>query len=125
VFATLPQKLKGREMSLGMQTHPNNKIRLQFCGAADVKQFERRHYVRKMTEENRTEHSKAVGEVRGHHGQQIHYLIWYQGEKIGAISGGSAVSATKCRDEFFKITKEKKKTGRKFLTESSTTPYSV
>jgi hypothetical protein len=96
-------------MSLGMQTHPNNKIRLQFCGAADVKEFERRHYVRKMTEENRTEHSKAVGEVRGHHGQQIHYLIWYQGEKIGAISGGSAVFATKCRDEFFKITKENRK----------------
>lgn len=47
--------------------------------------------------------------VQGHHGQQIHYLIWYQGEKIGAISGGSAVFATKYRDEFFGITTDNRR----------------
>jgi hypothetical protein len=63
-----------------------------------------------MTVEGRTDKSKAVGEVRGHHGQQIHYLIWYETadgwKNVGAISGGSAVYATGVRDEFFHITKE-------------------
>ena len=66
------------------------------------------HYVRKMTAEGRTDKSKDVGEVRGHHGQQIHYLIWYETDhgwkNVGAISGGSAVYATGVRDEFFRIT---------------------
>ena len=42
---------------------------------------------------------------RGHHGQQIHLLIWYKGQNVGAISGGSAVYAVRCRDEFFGMTK--------------------
>jgi len=85
------------------------KIFLQFCSSRDVAIIERDHYVRKMTSEGRTENSKAEGSVRGHHGQQIHYLIWYPTEKgwekIGAISGGSAVYATGVRDTFFHLTK--------------------
>lgn len=86
------------------------RILLQFCSTKDIKSFEANHYVRKMTAEGRTGKSKAVGDVRGHHGQQIHYLIWYETEDgwkiVGAISGGSAVYATGVRDEFFHITKD-------------------
>lgn len=86
------------------------RIFFQFCSSKDIKIFEANHYVRKMTAEGRTESSKAIGEIRGHHGQQVHYLIWYETDSgwknIGAISGGSAVYATKSRDAFFKITKE-------------------
>jgi hypothetical protein len=86
------------------------QIYLQFCSSKDIKVFEENHYVRKMTADGRTDNSKAVGEVRGHHGQQIHYLIWYETDdgwkNIGAISGGSAVYATGVRDTFFHITTE-------------------
>jgi len=87
-----------------------NRLFFQFCSSKDIKVFEKNHYVRKMTAEGRTDKSKAVGDVRGHHGQQIHYLIWYETddgwENVGAISGGSAVYATSVRDAFFHITKE-------------------
>jgi len=89
-----------------------NSIFLQFTGAAAIRDFESRHYVRKMTDdENRSKFSKEVGAPRGHHGQQIHYLIWYKlddgtWKNVGAISGGSAVYSTKLRDDFFGITKE-------------------
>ena len=86
------------------------RILFQFCSSKDIKVFEHNHYVRKMTTDGRTHKSKAVGEVRGHHGQQIHYLIWYETDdgwkNVGAISGGSAVYATGVRDDFFHITKE-------------------
>jgi hypothetical protein len=86
------------------------RILFQFCSSKDIKVFEKNHYVRKMTTDGRTDKSKAVGEVRGHHGQQLHYLIWYETddgwENVGAISGGSAVYATGVRDDFFHITKE-------------------
>jgi hypothetical protein len=86
------------------------RILFQFCSSKDIKVFEKNHYVRKMTSDGRTDKSKAVGDVRGHHGQQIHYLIWYETadgwKNVGAISGGSAVYATGVRDEFFHITKE-------------------
>ena len=88
------------------------KIHLQFCGCADIKEFEKNHYVVAMSENEeqwRTTNSKAVGEKKGHHGQQVHYLIWYydgaKWENVGAISGGSAVFSTKTRDDFFHITK--------------------
>jgi hypothetical protein len=71
-------------------------IFLQFCKSSDITDFESRHYVRKL--EN--------GEPRGHHGQQCHYIIWYKGAKVGAISGGSAVYTTRVRDQFFGITPE-------------------
>ena len=86
------------------------RILFQFCSSKDIKIFEKNHYVRKMTATGRTDNSKAIGDVRGHHGQQIHYLIWYETDdgwkNIGAISGGSAVYATGCRDTFFHINKE-------------------
>lgn len=86
------------------------RILLQFCSSKDIKVFETNHYVRKMTNDGRTNKSKAVGEVRGHHGQQIHYFVWYETEygweNVGAISGGSAVYATGVRDDFFHITTE-------------------
>jgi hypothetical protein len=86
------------------------QIHLQFCSSRDIKVFETNHYVRKMTAVGRTEKSKAVGEVRGHQGRQIHYLIWYETHEgwknVGAISGGSAVFATRVRDEFFHINKD-------------------
>ena len=86
------------------------RLLLQFCCSKDIKIFEENHYVRKMTADGRTDKSKAVGEVRGHHGQQIHYLIWYETDdgwkNVGAISGGSAVYATGVRDDFFYITKD-------------------
>lgn len=37
-------------------------------------------------------------------GQQLHYLIFLDGEIVGIISAGSAVYSVKCRDEFFGIT---------------------
>ena len=86
------------------------RILFQFCSSKDIKIFEKNHYVRKMSAEGRTDKSKAVGDVRGHHGQQIHYLIWYETdngwENVGAISGGSAVYATGVRDDYFHITTE-------------------
>lgn len=98
-----------------MPTETTKDIRLEFCSSADIKDFERRHYVERMPEkherlpENPTERrltkSKDPGEARGHHGQQIHFLIHYKTEVVGAISGGSAVYATGPRDRFFGITK--------------------
>lgn len=43
---------------------------------------------------------------RGTHGQQLHFLIRYNGKLVGTISGGSAVFASASRDNFFRITKE-------------------
>lgn len=86
------------------------RIFLQFCSREDIKGFERRHYVRAMSAQGRTRGSKLEGEPRGHHGQQIHYLIWYETgdgwQNVGVISGGSAVYATASRDAFFGINKE-------------------
>ena len=39
-------------------------------------------------------------------GQQLHYLIFLDGECIGIISGGGAAYAVKCRDDYFGITKD-------------------
>lgn len=86
-------------------------IRLVFCSSKDVVEFETRHYVAKNPDFffDRKEHVDKphlkAGKPRGHHGQQVHFLIWYKGEKVGAISGGSAVFATKVRDDFFGLNK--------------------
>lgn len=42
---------------------------------------------------------------KGSIGQQLHYIIYLNCEPVGIISGGSAVYATKPRDDFFGITK--------------------
>src|ERR1035437_4623053 len=44
--------------------------------------------------------------VKGTHGQQVHFLIWYKGSVVGIISGASAVFATAARDKFFGINKD-------------------
>jgi len=91
---------------------PQERIFLKFCSSSAVRDFEKLHYVRKMDSYvlHRGKNSKDVGEVRGHHGQQIHYLIWYEitpntWRNVGVISGGSAVYAVKARDLFFGIDK--------------------
>jgi|TARA_B100001964_G_C14183366_1_gene577338 hypothetical protein len=45
----------------------------------------------------------------GCHGQQLHYLVLYEGKQIGVISGASAVYGVKARDLFFGIEHEKRK----------------
>lgn len=88
---------------------------LEFCSSSDVVEFETRHYVEKMPsletmsalEQSRVgANTKKAGKPRGHHGQQIHFLIWYRGANVGAISGGSAVYATTVRDQFFGINRD-------------------
>lgn len=46
---------------------------------------------------------------KGSIGQQLHYLIYFDGEVVGIISGGSAAYAVRDRDEYFGITKENRK----------------
>jgi len=77
-----PRKLKIRD----------SDIEFVFCTQKDplYRAFRDRHYV----------------ENNGTIGQQIHYLILYQNDICGIISGASAVYAVKARDEFFGITKE-------------------
>jgi hypothetical protein len=63
---------------------------LEFCSRLDrrYKDIRDRHYIPNA----------------GACAQQIHFLIRYQNEVVGIISGGSAVYATRNRDEFFEIT---------------------
>ena len=42
-------------------------------------------------------------------GQQIHYLIYLDGDIVGIISGGSAAYAVGCRDEYFGINKDNRR----------------
>lgn len=87
------------------------RIYLQFCSSSDLIPFERRHYVQPMDENDPCATAKSVdaGEPRGHHGQQIHYLIWGKVDEvwqnIGAISGGSGVFSCGIRDRFFGLDK--------------------
>lgn len=50
-------------------------------------------------------------ENRGCHGQQLHYLIYYNEIVVGIISGASSVWAVECRDKFFGITKDTRMKG--------------
>jgi hypothetical protein len=64
---------------------------LEFCKRLDrrYKDIRDRHYIPNA----------------GSCGQQIHFLIHYNNEIVGIMSGGSAAYATRNRDEFFRITK--------------------
>jgi len=64
---------------------------LEFCSAGDPRYtlIRKDHYVVK----------------KGNHGQQVHFLVWYQGEIAGIISGGGPVYACAPRNNFFKMTK--------------------
>lgn len=44
---------------------------------------------------------------KGTHGQQLHFIIHYNGEVVGIVSGASSVYAVKSRDDFFNIPQEK------------------
>ena len=71
-------------------------LRLEKCKRSNplYQEFRSRHYV---------ENHGAVG-------QQLHYLIYLDKECIGIISGGASAYAVKCRDEFFGINKDNRKT---------------
>lgn len=56
-------------------------------------QFRNRHYI----------------DNNGCHGQQLHYLVMFNGRQIGVISGASAVYGVRSRDQFFGIEHEKRK----------------
>ena len=45
-------------------------------------------------------------ENNGCHGQQLHYLVYYDNVQIGIISGASSVYGVKARDEYFGISSE-------------------
>lgn len=44
---------------------------------------------------------------RGTVGQQIHYIVLYDSEPVGGISGASAVFTTEARDQFFDLSSDK------------------
>ncbi len=67
-------------------------IRLELCSRTDPRYENIRedHYI----------------ENHGCIGQQVHFLIHYNGEVAGIISGASPVYATSSRDQFFTLTRE-------------------
>lgn len=69
------------------------KIELEFCKRTDKKyqEIRDRHYIPN----------------NGTHGQQIHFLIHYNGEVVGIISGASSVYSVEARDNYFDIPKDK------------------
>lgn len=68
-------------------------IQLEYCKRTDSRyqEIRDRHYIPN----------------RGVHGQQIHFLIWYDKRIVGIISGASSVYAVAARDKFFNIPKDK------------------
>lgn len=70
-----------------------SEVTLEVCKASDprYREIRDRHYVPN----------------RGTHGQQIHFIIHYEGDVAGIISGASSVYAVKARDEFFGIPADK------------------
>jgi len=77
------------------------EINLEFCKRSDVryKTIRDRHYV----------------ENKGAHGQQIHFIIHYNDQIAGIISGGSSVYQVASRDEFFSIPSNKQTKEKFFL----------
>ncbi len=68
-------------------------IQLEMCKRTDKRyqEIRNRHYV----------------DNKGSHGQQVHFLIYYNGTIVGIISGASSVYSVKTRDEFFHIPRDK------------------
>lgn len=77
------------------------EVTLEVCKNTDTryKEIRDRHYV----------------DNRGTHGQQIHFIIHYDGEIAGIISGASSVYAVKSRDDFFGIPKGREVRQKVFL----------
>lgn len=73
---------------------PLPDLYLEFCRRTDAryKNIRKNHYV----------------PDRGNCGQQVHFLVWYNGAVIGIISGASTVIGTKLRDDFFGLTETNK-----------------
>jgi hypothetical protein len=69
-------------------------LELEFCSRADpyYKEVRDRHYIPN----------------KGSQGQQLHFVVWNSGHRVGIISGGSSVYSVKSRDDFFGIPKDKK-----------------
>lgn len=72
----------------------NEQISLEVVKRTDPRyqEIRNRHYV----------------ENNGTHGQQLHFIIHYNGSVVGIISGASSVYGVGARDEFFKIPKDQK-----------------
>lgn len=70
-----------------------NDVILEFCKRTNpqYQDIRNRHYIPN----------------KGTHGQQIHFLIHFEGEIVGIISGASSVYAVKARDNFFEIPSDK------------------
>lgn len=71
----------------------SNAVTLEVVKRTDVRyqEIRNRHYVPN----------------RGTHGQQIHFIIHYNGMEVGIISGASAVYGVSARDQFFRIPKDR------------------
>jgi hypothetical protein len=94
------------------------ELYLEMVSTSDERwaQFRMDHYIKsydfeqfKATRKRRTLNAKEPAELVfkvGERAQQIHFLVWYKGEQVGIISGGSAVYETRLRDNFFKMPKE-------------------
>jgi hypothetical protein len=80
-----------------IQLKGNNMIRLELCKRTNptYQEIRNRHYIPNS----------------GCHGQQLHYIIFYNDKVCGIISGGSSVWAVKDRDAFFGLTKDNKQKG--------------
>lgn len=76
-------------------------IEFEYCKRTDERYqaFRDRHYVPN----------------KGTHGQQIHFLIHYNGEIVGIISGASSVYAVGARDKFFCIPKGRENRQKYYL----------
>jgi|SRR5208282_947485 len=85
---------------------------LEFVSAGDPRFTEIRatHYIASFSLEEQkcftAKERTGLGLKFGDRGQQVHFLIWYNGKIAGIISGGGAVKCTAARDKFFGITKE-------------------
>lgn len=68
-------------------------LELEFCSRSDVryKEIRDRHYIPN----------------RGAHAQQLHFMVWNDGEIAGIISAGSSVFSVKSRNDFFGIPSDK------------------
>jgi len=95
---------------------------LEFVSAGDPRFTKVRatHYISSFSlEEQRcftAEERIGRGLKFGDRGQQIHFLIWYNGEIAGIISGGGGVKCTAARDKFFGVdNKEMRKRMNRWL----------
>jgi hypothetical protein len=56
---------------------------------------------------------------KGTVGRQLHYIIYYNGKAVGAISAGSAMFAHKKRDKLLQVTKEERQDGIRHIVNNT------